>query len=228
MNHLIFLAALTACLRIGSHQQQYQPHEPFNNPSNKYFYKEPEQLDSSDQYSWPALVLPQSTQSIAFYTMVYYVLKYFAGIFGQFNVHTKEFQWVKTVYPIITALTGLQVANLGLYLARILPQLLVPLGLSAPVLLPAEPSGPQTKLFCPPGVPFSPVHFIKYPSNLAYSEFDLGNIILKDLLARTRVPEHFNRETTCYNIQLQLLRNKFNYLPSCCHSSFHNAWYYPS
>ncbi|KAJ9061957.1 hypothetical protein DSO57_1015599 [Entomophthora muscae] len=49
-------------------------------------------------------------------TMVYYVLKYFSGNFGWFNVHAKVFWWVMAVYPIVTALTGFQVANLGPYL----------------------------------------------------------------------------------------------------------------
>ncbi|KAJ9080623.1 hypothetical protein DSO57_1022896 [Entomophthora muscae] len=64
MNHLIFLAVLTAFLGIGGHQH-YQLHGPFNNPNGEYFYKEPAQLNSSNQYSWPTLVLPHSTQSVA-------------------------------------------------------------------------------------------------------------------------------------------------------------------
>ncbi|KAJ9083427.1 hypothetical protein DSO57_1034821 [Entomophthora muscae] len=82
------------------------------------------QLNSSKKYSWPTLVLPHSTQSIAIYTCIYYVLTYFAGNFGCYNVHTKVFQLMMTVYPIVTALTGFQVANLVPCFARILPQLL--------------------------------------------------------------------------------------------------------
>ncbi|KAJ9081582.1 hypothetical protein DSO57_1013111 [Entomophthora muscae] len=63
MNHLIFSAVLTACLGIGGHPH-YQPHEPFNDPNGKYFYKEPAQLNSSNQNSWPTLVFPHSTQSL--------------------------------------------------------------------------------------------------------------------------------------------------------------------
>ncbi|KAJ9073450.1 hypothetical protein DSO57_1016497 [Entomophthora muscae] len=79
MNHLIFSAVLTACLGIGGHQYTQQ-HGPFNNPSGKYYYKEPAQLNSSKQYSWPTLVLHHSTQSVAIYTCIYYVLTYFAGL----------------------------------------------------------------------------------------------------------------------------------------------------
>ncbi|KAJ9067974.1 hypothetical protein DSO57_1033503 [Entomophthora muscae] len=79
MNHLIFSAVLTACLGIVGHQYNHQ-HGPYNKPPNEYIYKEPVQLNSSKQYSWPTLVLPHSTQSVAIYTCVYYILTYFAGL----------------------------------------------------------------------------------------------------------------------------------------------------
>ncbi|KAJ9065302.1 hypothetical protein DSO57_1021072 [Entomophthora muscae] len=123
MNNLIFSAVLTACLGIGGHQYNHQ-HGPFNQSPGKYIYEEPAQLNSSEQYSWPTLVLPHSTQSVAIYTCIYYVLTYFAGNFGRYNVHSKVFRWMMTVYPIVTALTGFQVANLVPYFAKILPQLL--------------------------------------------------------------------------------------------------------
>ncbi|KAJ9075890.1 hypothetical protein DSO57_1031301 [Entomophthora muscae] len=123
MNHLIFSAVLTACLRIGGHQYTHQ-HGPYNKPPNKYVYEEPAQLNSSETYSWPMLVLPRSTQHVAICTFIFYVLTYFAGNFGRFNVHTKVFRWMMVVYPIVTALTGFQVANLIPYLAKILPHFL--------------------------------------------------------------------------------------------------------
>ncbi|KAJ9070540.1 hypothetical protein DSO57_1006879 [Entomophthora muscae] len=119
MNHLIFSAVLTACLRIGGHQHSHQ-HGPYNKLHNKYFYKEPAQLNSSETYSWPTMVLPRSTQHVAIYFFVFYVLTYFAGNFRQLNVHAKVFRWMMTVYPILTALTGFQVSNLVPYLAKIL------------------------------------------------------------------------------------------------------------
>ncbi|KAJ9087952.1 hypothetical protein DSO57_1027972 [Entomophthora muscae] len=122
MNHLIFSAVLIACLGIGGHQYNHQ-HGPFNKPPGKYIYKEPAQLNSSKQYSWPTLVLPHSTQSVAIYTCVYYVLTYFAGNFGQYNLHAKVFRWMMTVYPIVTALTGFQVAKLASNASRYLPGL---------------------------------------------------------------------------------------------------------
>ncbi|KAJ9054198.1 hypothetical protein DSO57_1017161 [Entomophthora muscae] len=123
MNHLIFSAVLTACLRIGDHQHTHQQ-GPYNKPPNKYFYKEPAQLNSSKTYSWPTLVLPCSTQHVSIYTFVFYVLTYFAGNFGRFYVYAKVFRWMMMVYPIVMALTGFQVANLVPYLAKILPHFL--------------------------------------------------------------------------------------------------------
>ncbi|KAJ9055491.1 hypothetical protein DSO57_1003568 [Entomophthora muscae] len=123
MNHLIFSAVLTACLGIGGHQYTHQ-HGPYNKPPNKYFYKEPAQLNSSETYPWPTLVLPCSTQHVAIYTFVFYVLTYFAGNFRRFNVHTKVFIWMMTVYPIVMALTGFQVTNLVPYPAKILSHFL--------------------------------------------------------------------------------------------------------
>ncbi|KAJ9059134.1 hypothetical protein DSO57_1005637 [Entomophthora muscae] len=123
MNHLILSAVLTACLGIGGHQYNHQ-HGTFNKPPSKYIYEEPAQLNSSEQYSWPTLVSPHSTQSVAIYTCVYYVLMYFAGNFRRYNVHAKVFRWMMTVYPTVTALTGFQVTNLVPYFAKILPQLL--------------------------------------------------------------------------------------------------------
>ncbi|KAJ9070054.1 hypothetical protein DSO57_1012303 [Entomophthora muscae] len=120
MNHLILSAVLKACLGIVGHQHSHQ-HGPYNKPPNEYFYKEPAQLNSSETYSWPTLVSPCSTQSVAIYTCIYYVLTYFAGNFVQFNVYAKVFRWMMTVYPILTALTGFQVSNLVPYLAKILP-----------------------------------------------------------------------------------------------------------
>ncbi|KAJ9072784.1 hypothetical protein DSO57_1023607 [Entomophthora muscae] len=123
MNHLIFSAVLTACLGIGGHQYTHQ-HGPYNKPPNEYFYKEPVQLNSSKTYSWLTLVLSCSTQHLAIYTFIFYVLTYFVSNFGRFNVHTKVFRWMMMVYPIMTVLTGFQVANLVPHLAKILPHFL--------------------------------------------------------------------------------------------------------
>ncbi|KAJ9079445.1 hypothetical protein DSO57_1035292 [Entomophthora muscae] len=123
MNHLLFSAVLTACLGIGGHQYNHQ-HELYNKPPDEYFYKEPAQLNSSKKYSWPTLVSPCSTQHVAIYICVYYVLTYFASNFRRFNVHAKVFRWKMMVYLIVTALTGFQVTNLVPYFAKILPHIL--------------------------------------------------------------------------------------------------------
>ncbi|KAJ9076573.1 hypothetical protein DSO57_1024688 [Entomophthora muscae] len=55
------------------------------------------------------------------YTSMYYVLTYFAGSFGRYNIHVKVFRWLMTVDPIVTALTGFQFSNLLPYLLQVVP-----------------------------------------------------------------------------------------------------------
>ncbi|KAJ9081399.1 hypothetical protein DSO57_1015107 [Entomophthora muscae] len=54
-------------------------------------------------------------------TSMYYILTYFAGSFGRYNVHAKIFHWLMTVYPIVTTLTGFQFANLLPYILQVVP-----------------------------------------------------------------------------------------------------------
>ncbi|KAJ9058065.1 hypothetical protein DSO57_1016237 [Entomophthora muscae] len=121
MNHLIFTAVLTACLRIGGYQQGPE----FFGPSPKGLGHENHydlgQLNSSYTGSWTSLVSSHSTLSIVVYISMYYVLTYFMGSFRRYNFHTKVFWWLMTVYPIFTALTGFQFANLLPYLTQVVP-----------------------------------------------------------------------------------------------------------
>ncbi|KAJ9074729.1 hypothetical protein DSO57_1039249 [Entomophthora muscae] len=121
MNHLIFTAVLTACLGIGDYQQGSEFFGPSPGGLGHDPHYDPGQLNSSDTGSWPLLVSPHSTLSIVAYTTIYYVLTYFAGSFGRYNVHAKVFRWLMTIYPIITALTGFQFANLLSYLLQVVP-----------------------------------------------------------------------------------------------------------
>ncbi|KAJ9077844.1 hypothetical protein DSO57_1012882 [Entomophthora muscae] len=121
MNHLIFTAMLTACLGIGGYQQgpEFFGSSPEGLGHDHYY--DPGQLNSSNSGSWPLLVSPHSTLSIVVYTSMYYVLTYFARSFGIYNLHAKVFCWLMTIYPIITALTGFQFANLLPYLLQLVP-----------------------------------------------------------------------------------------------------------
>ncbi|KAJ9054103.1 hypothetical protein DSO57_1018226 [Entomophthora muscae] len=121
MNHLIFTAVLTACLGIGGYQQGPKLFEPLSKGLGQDYYHDPGQLNSSHTGSWTPLLSLHSTLSIAVYTSMYYVLTYFAGSFGRYNVHSKVFWWLMTVHPIITALTGFQFANLLPYLLQVVP-----------------------------------------------------------------------------------------------------------
>ncbi|KAJ9076216.1 hypothetical protein DSO57_1028440 [Entomophthora muscae] len=119
MNHLIFTAVLTACLGIGGYQQGSEFFGPSPEALGHDPHYDPGQLNSFHTGSWPPLVSPHSTLSIVVYTSMYYVLAYFAGSFRRYNIHAKVFRWLMTIYPIITALTGFQFANLLSYLLQV-------------------------------------------------------------------------------------------------------------
>ncbi|KAJ9051585.1 hypothetical protein DSO57_1003139 [Entomophthora muscae] len=124
MNHLIFTAVLTACLGIGGYQQGSEFFGPSPDGLGHDSHYFPGQLNSSYTGPWPPLVSLHSKLSIAMYTSMYYILTYFAGSFGRYNVHAKIFHWLMTIYPIITALTGFQFANLLPYMLQVVPTVL--------------------------------------------------------------------------------------------------------
>ncbi|KAJ9080901.1 hypothetical protein DSO57_1019982 [Entomophthora muscae] len=121
MNPLIFTAVLTACLGIGLYQQGPEFFGPSPEGLGNDYHYDPGQLNSSNTGSWPPLVSPHSTLSIAMYTSLYYVLTYFAGSFGRYNIHTKVFWWLMTIYSIVTTLTGFQFSNLLPYFLQLVP-----------------------------------------------------------------------------------------------------------
>ncbi|KAJ9059899.1 hypothetical protein DSO57_1036726 [Entomophthora muscae] len=124
MNHLIFTAVLTDCLGIGGYQQGPEFFGPSPEGLGNDPHYNPGQLNSSHTEPWPPLVSLLSTLSIAVYTSMYYVLTYFAGSFGRYNIHTKVFRWLMTIYTIIIALNGFQFANLLPYLLQVVPTVL--------------------------------------------------------------------------------------------------------
>ncbi|KAJ9060295.1 hypothetical protein DSO57_1032332, partial [Entomophthora muscae] len=73
---------------------------------------------------------------------------------------------------------------------------------------------PFQALYCPPGAPFEPVHFTKYPPNPAYAEYDLETILIADPLARTRETEYIGRKEKRIEVLLLLFKDKYNYLPT--------------
>ncbi|KAJ9088268.1 hypothetical protein DSO57_1024850 [Entomophthora muscae] len=121
MNHLIFTAVLTACLGIGGYQQGSEFFGPSPDGLGHNPQYNPGQLNSSQTESWPPLVSPHSTLSIAMYTSMYYILTYFTGRFGRYNIHAKFFLWLMTMYPIVTILTGFQFTNLLPYILQVIP-----------------------------------------------------------------------------------------------------------
>ncbi|KAJ9082785.1 hypothetical protein DSO57_1001314 [Entomophthora muscae] len=121
MNHLIFTAVPTACLGIGGHQQGSEFFGLSQEGLGHNHHYEPGQLNSSHTGPWLPIVSPYLTLSIVVYISMYYVLTYFAGSFGRYNVHAKVFRWLMTVYLIVTALTGFQFFNLLPYLLQVVP-----------------------------------------------------------------------------------------------------------
>ncbi|KAJ9052723.1 hypothetical protein DSO57_1031411 [Entomophthora muscae] len=75
-----------------------------------------------------------------------------------------------------------------------------------------QPVDPSQALFCPPGAPFGPVHFNKYPPNPAYAEYNLKTIPIADPLARTRENEYIGREGKSIEVPPLLFKEKYNYL----------------
>ncbi|KAJ9060630.1 hypothetical protein DSO57_1028764 [Entomophthora muscae] len=121
MNHLIFTAVLAACLGIGGYQKGSEFFGPSPEGLGHDPHYDPGQLNSSYTGSWPPIVSPHLTLSIAVYISMYYVLTYFSGSFGRYNVHAKGFWWLMTVYPIVPSLTGLKFSNLLPYLLQVVP-----------------------------------------------------------------------------------------------------------
>ncbi|KAJ9073027.1 hypothetical protein DSO57_1020964 [Entomophthora muscae] len=82
-----------------------------------------------------------------------------------------------------------------------------------------SPSGDQPAdlpqaLYCPPGAPFGPVHFTKYPPNSAYAEYDLETILIADPLARNKETEYIGHEGKRIEVPPLLFKDKYNYLPA--------------
>ncbi|KAJ9065864.1 hypothetical protein DSO57_1015292 [Entomophthora muscae] len=121
MNHLIFTAVLTACLGIGGYQQELGTFGPLPEGLGHNYRYDPGQINSSPTGSWPPLVSPHFTMSIVVYTSLYYVLTYFVGSFGRYNIHTKVFWWLMIIYLVATALIGFQLSNLQPYLLQAVP-----------------------------------------------------------------------------------------------------------
>ncbi|KAJ9079038.1 hypothetical protein DSO57_1000673 [Entomophthora muscae] len=77
-----------------------------------------------------------------------------------------------------------------------------------------QPADPTQALYRPPGAPFGPVHFTKYPPNPAYTEYGLETILIADPLTRTRETEYIGREGKWYKRLSRLFKDKYNYLPA--------------
>ncbi|KAJ9071596.1 hypothetical protein DSO57_1035437 [Entomophthora muscae] len=77
-----------------------------------------------------------------------------------------------------------------------------------------QPANPSQALYRPPGAPFEPVHFTKYPPNPAYTEYNLETILIADPLARTRETKYIGRERKRIEVLPLLFKDKYNYIPA--------------
>ncbi|KAJ9083733.1 hypothetical protein DSO57_1031753 [Entomophthora muscae] len=77
-----------------------------------------------------------------------------------------------------------------------------------------QPANPPQALYCPPGAPFGPVHFTKYPPNPAYVKYNLETILVANPLARTIETEYIGCEGKQIKVPPLLFKDKYNYLPA--------------
>ncbi|KAJ9053592.1 hypothetical protein DSO57_1022737 [Entomophthora muscae] len=77
-----------------------------------------------------------------------------------------------------------------------------------------QPASPPLALYHPPGAPFRPAHFTKYPPNPAYSEFNLEKILIADSLTRARETKTIGCKGKWYMKPPILFKDKYNYLPA--------------
>ncbi|KAJ9059713.1 hypothetical protein DSO57_1038611 [Entomophthora muscae] len=76
------------------------------------------------------------------------------------------------------------------------------------------PPAPLPAVFCPPGVPFGPVHFTKYQLKPKDKDYTPEKIIKLDPLAHIQSAIRYNRQGLWIFSTPKLFRGKFNYLPA--------------
>ncbi|KAJ9048754.1 hypothetical protein DSO57_1031639 [Entomophthora muscae] len=74
------------------------------------------------------------------------------------------------------------------------------------------PPAPPPAVFCPPGVPFEPVHFTDYPLKSEYKVYTPEKILKLDPLACIQSAIRYNQQGLWIFSTPKLFRGKFNYL----------------
>ncbi|KAJ9075299.1 hypothetical protein DSO57_1037442 [Entomophthora muscae] len=111
---------------------------------------------------------------------------------------------------------------MNLWFNHIIPYLLLvllylqstPNGSTPRLHLPQETADQPPELYRPPGAPFGPVHFTKYPPNPVYLEFTLEVILIHNPEARTRETKVLYREGIKIIWPPLLFQDKYNFLPT--------------
>ncbi|KAJ9061156.1 hypothetical protein DSO57_1023285 [Entomophthora muscae] len=69
-------------------------------------------------------------------------------------------------------------------------------------------------MYCPPGAPFGPVHFMEYPLKPKYRDYTTNNLLAWDPLAGVTERTRYNQEGLWYITKPGLFRDKYNFLPA--------------
>ncbi|KAJ9072545.1 hypothetical protein DSO57_1026399 [Entomophthora muscae] len=75
------------------------------------------------------------------------------------------------------------------------------------------PPAPLPAVFCPPGVPFRPVHFTEYPLKYEYKDYTPEKILELNPLARIQSAVRYNQQGPWIFSTHKLFIGKFNYPP---------------
>ncbi|KAJ9048223.1 hypothetical protein DSO57_1037150 [Entomophthora muscae] len=76
------------------------------------------------------------------------------------------------------------------------------------------PPAPLPAVFCPPGVPFGPVHFTNYPLKSEYKDYTPEKILKLDPFSHIQSAVRYNQQGPWIFSTPKLFRGKFNYLPA--------------
>ncbi|KAJ9063417.1 hypothetical protein DSO57_1000011 [Entomophthora muscae] len=119
MNYIIFTAALTAYLEIGSNQPTNAQFGPEPQGPNRISYNEPTHLNSMVLNLWTPLASSHPTPNLTTYVILAATLLYLAVSLRQCNIFAKSFCQAVNFYPIVYALNGFELPNLPSYVTKV-------------------------------------------------------------------------------------------------------------
>ncbi|KAJ9061669.1 hypothetical protein DSO57_1018357 [Entomophthora muscae] len=176
-----------------SHQKESLAHGWFKYPSGHWGHKFHYGCSfTTPPPEEPLLVRPYASFYLLTYVVGYYMLGCFSSMLGRFAYLGHLGHLAMITVSIRSVIAGLNLGALVHQIGNLFPVKWVPY------------------TFCPPDAPISPINF-KYAVNLAYSDFNLENILFANPLARSCKPKTFGREDYWYIVQPCLFRDKYNF-----------------